>query len=158
MIEIHFLISHRSNFSLNTNYTKSNVDGRETDNLTLIEMRETFKERAQEEYDPTLDCPDNPFGENVVNSSLFFNDGQRSVDYVLVWREDFVESLGRQERASKRDNFEANLINEGLELEHELIEDEFYFIKVHATVEVLRRYAEILKLRMPMKEVISRNI
>jgi len=29
------------------------------------------------------------------------------------------------------------------------------FIKLHATLEVLRRYSEILKLRMPMKEVTS---
>lgn len=117
-------------------------------------MRETFKQRPQEDYDPALDCPDNPFGENIVNSSLYFNDGQRSVDFVLVWREDFAESPGREERANKRDTFEANLLNEGLELEHELIDDEFHFVKLHATVEVLRRYAEILKLRMPMREVI----
>lgn len=129
-------------------------DGLDTEQLTMIEMRETFKERDPEEYDPTLDCPDNPFGENIANSSLYFNDGQRSVDFVLVWREDFAESPGRAERANKRDNFEANLMNEGLELEHELIDDEFHFVKLHATVEVLRRYAEILKLRMPMKEVI----
>lgn len=142
---------------MNTNFTNKsrNVgDGLESENLTMIEMRETFKERdAPEEYDPTLDCPDNPFGENIVNSSLYFNDGQRSVDFVLVWREDFAESPGREERANKRDVFEANLMNEGLELEHELIDDEFHFVKLHATVEVLRRYAEILKLRMPMKEV-----
>jgi hypothetical protein len=28
-----------------------------------------------------------------------------------------------------------------------------HFIKLHASDEVLRRYAEILKLRMPMKKV-----
>uniref|UniRef100_A0A336LP51 Anoctamin n=1 Tax=Culicoides sonorensis TaxID=179676 RepID=A0A336LP51_CULSO len=144
----------RSNFSLNTNHSKNLLDnGRASESLTMIEMRETYKDRVPDEYDPTLDCPDNPFGENVVNPSLYFNDGQRSVDFVLVWREDFAESPGRQERAAKRATFEENLVTEGLELEHELIDDEFHFVKVHATTEVLRRYAEILKLRMPMKEI-----
>lgn len=49
--------------------------------------------------------------------------------------------------------FEENLINEGLELERENAIDGLYFIKIHAPSEVLRRYSEILKLRMPMKEV-----
>jgi hypothetical protein len=44
----------------------------------------------------------------------------------------------------------------GLELEYEEREPNgLNFIKLHATLEVLRRYSEILKLRMPMKEVTS---
>jgi hypothetical protein len=44
----------------------------------------------------------------------------------------------------------------GLELEYEERElNGLNFIKLHATLEVLRRYSEILKLRMPMKEVTS---
>jgi anoctamin-1 len=44
----------------------------------------------------------------------------------------------------------------GLELEYEKREPNgLNFIKVHATLEVLRRYSEILKLRMPMREVTS---
>jgi anoctamin-1 len=33
-----------------------------------------------------------------------------------------------------------------------------HFIKLHAPDEVLRRYAEILKLRMPMKKVQKKKI
>lgn len=33
-----------------------------------------------------------------------------------------------------------------------------HFIKLHAPDEVLRRYAEILKLRMPMKKVQKENL
>lgn len=45
---------------------------------------------------------------------------------------------------------------EGLQLEYEQIEPNgLHFIKVHATKEVLRRYAEILKLRLPMKDLLS---
>ena len=50
--------------------------------------------------------------------------------------------------------FEANLIKEGLELEHEPpMSNGLVFIKIHAPQTVLRCYAEILKLRMPMREV-----
>lgn len=50
--------------------------------------------------------------------------------------------------------FEKNLLHEGLELEYERAESNgLRFIKIHAPQEVLRRYSEILKLRMPMKEV-----
>lgn len=43
---------------------------------------------------------------------------------------------------------------EGLQLECEQVESNgLHFIKIHATKEVLRRYAEILKLRLPMREI-----
>jgi len=46
------------------------------------------------------------------------------------------------------------LENQGLELEYEQMEPSgLHFIKIHAPKEVLRRYAEILKLRLPMKEL-----
>lgn len=50
--------------------------------------------------------------------------------------------------------FEINLEKEGLELEYEQVETNgLHFIKIHAPKEVLRRYAEILKLRLPMKQL-----
>jgi len=46
------------------------------------------------------------------------------------------------------------LEKEGLQLEYEQVEPNgLHFIKIHAPKEVLRRYAEILKLRLPMKEL-----
>lgn len=102
------------------------------------------------------------------HNSLFFNDGVRSVDYVLAWKNQFYyenddaqistkerEDLKHKEksRSDKRNNFEENLIREGLELERSVVNDEIHFVKIHAPLEVLRRYAEILKLRLPMKEV-----
>ncbi|KAG5679996.1 hypothetical protein PVAND_009529 [Polypedilum vanderplanki] len=108
--------------------------------------------------------PKNPFGdrEGDVNSTLYFDDGERSVDYVLVWKKLFPnngddekekDDIKRREasRAERREVFEENLLNEGLELERYVLDDEITFIKIHAPLEVLRRYAEILKLRMPMK-------
>lgn len=115
------------------------------------------------------DFPQNPFSDRqTVNSSLFFNDGEKSVDFVLVWkkilpREDIDEVLKakelrdinkkEKERAERREIFEENLLQEGLKLESYVIDDEINFTKLHAPVEVLKRYAEILKLRLPMREV-----
>lgn len=50
--------------------------------------------------------------------------------------------------------FEKSLEKEGLQLEYEQAEPNgLHFIKIHAPREVLRRYSEILKLRLPMKEL-----
>lgn len=117
------------------------------------------------------DFPQNPYSERIKKSdSLFFEDGQRSVDFVLVWkklvpcndearsevlRNREIEDIKKKEdeRTKKRDVFEENLVNEGLEIEKEIVDEEINFVKIHAPLEVLRRYAEILKLRLPMKEV-----
>lgn len=119
------------------------------------------------------DYPQNPYGNHrIKNDSLFFADGERSVDFVLVWKrlvpscdEERSDALKARElndicqkeaeRCDRREVFEENLIHEGLELEREIVDEEINFVKVHAPLEVLRRYAEILKLRLPMKEVSS---
>jgi hypothetical protein len=106
---------------------------------------------------------------NDQHNSLFFKDGERSIDYVLAWKYQLIpdnksdvqmstkerEDLKTKEklRSEKRENFEENLIKEGLELESDIIFGEIHIVKIHAPIEVLRRYAEILKLRLPMKEV-----
>lgn len=104
---------------------------------------------------------------------MFLNDGVRSIDFVCVWSPN--ENIETEEsRAQRRLVFEENLDKEGLHLEREAVEGDLYFIKVsecvvngrdkwigvlififqiHAPLEVLRRYSEILKLRMPMKAV-----
>lgn len=90
---------------------------------------------------------------DTQQASLFFTDGERSIDFVLVWK--VVDDATQEDiNGTKRAIFEDNLVNEGLQVERESI-DQFHFTKIHTPIEVLRRYAEILKLRMPMKEVIS---
>ena len=55
----------------------------------------------------------------------------------------------------KRATYQKNLLEEGLEIEEDSVEDiPLKFVKVHCPFEVCTRYAEILKLRMPMKRVI----
>ncbi|KAJ9596645.1 hypothetical protein L9F63_012342, partial [Diploptera punctata] len=84
-------------------------------------------------------------------SSLFFHDGIRSVDFVLVW-DDLAKQATTVAAEEKRRVFEKHLLREGLELEYEEREPNgLNFIKIHAPLEVLRRYSEILKLRMPMR-------
>lgn len=82
--------------------------------------------------------------------SVMFNDNVRSVDFVLAWLEN--KTTEDDEAEEKREVFEERLEEEGLELERERT-DKLHIVKLHAPKEVLRRYAEILRLRMPMKEV-----
>lgn len=95
--------------------------------------------------DPTTCMP------NRQATSLYFSDGERSIDFVIVWQK-VDDSVQEDLNCTKRAIFEDNLVNEGLELERETVE-QIHFTKIHTPIEVLRRYAEILKLRMPMKKV-----
>ncbi|XP_050354854.1 anoctamin-1-like isoform X2 [Nymphalis io] len=86
------------------------------------------------------------------NPSLSFNDGVRSVDFVLVWEAGKDDATTREAYEHRR-IFEENLEKEGLQLEKEAPEELYglHFIKIHAPLSVLRDYSEVLKLRMPMK-------
>lgn len=69
------------------------------------------------------------------NPSLTFNDGVRSIDYVLVWdkhKENTGKPENKQEAIKRREIFEANLEGEGLQLERENPEHlhELNFVKV----------------------------
>lgn len=75
-----------------------------------------------------------------------FQDGERSVDFVLAYSGD-DKSI---ENENKRHIFETNLEKEGLQLERDKTQ-RIYFVKVHAPTEVLSRYSEILKIKLPMK-------
>ncbi|XP_031635097.1 anoctamin-1 isoform X2 [Contarinia nasturtii] len=94
--------------------------------------------------EPTTSVPNSQY------DSLFFADGERSIDFVIVWQP-VEDRLQEELNCIKRAIFEDNLVNEGLELERDEIEH-LHFTKIHTPIEVLRRYSEILKLRMPMKE------
>lgn len=100
------------------------------------------------------DAPRNIFdNKKSENEGLYFNDGKRSIDFVVAWRKAVERTTEEKIREIKRAIFEENLRNEGLELETEQEGGDLHFVKIHAPLEVLRRYSEILKLRMPMKEV-----
>ncbi|KAI8124169.1 Anoctamin-2 [Lucilia cuprina] len=77
-----------------------------------------------------------------------FQDGQRSVDFVLA----FSGADHKLDNIKKREIFEANLEKEGLHLERDNTQ-RIHFIKIHAPHEVLCRYAEILRIKLPMKKI-----
>ncbi|XP_066593714.1 anoctamin-1 isoform X1 [Prorops nasuta] len=90
---------------------------------------------------------------NGTAFSLFFRDEICSIDFILVWDEYNHEAQAFQ-CFERRKIFEKNLMKEGLKLEYEKTEPNgLCFLKIHAPIQVLRRYAEILKLRLPMKEL-----
>ncbi|RZF39456.1 hypothetical protein LSTR_LSTR000977 [Laodelphax striatellus] len=104
---------------------------------------------AEEVDDNSNNCQQSS---NYAGSCLYFSDGIRSIDFVLVWDESYTQSMDENAK-TKRQVFEDSLKEEGLELEYEDTQGGgLHFIKVHATLEVLRRYSEILKFRMPMKK------
>ncbi|KAF2357773.1 Anoctamin dimerization domain [Trinorchestia longiramus] len=87
---------------------------------------------------------------NSTVETLYFRDNTRIIDYVLVYK----DGQDVQTR-HRRKLFEQRLIEEGLELEKEdksQSQDGLtYFVKVHCSWEILVRYAEILKIKKPIK-------
>ncbi|XP_068222523.1 anoctamin-5-like isoform X2 [Palaemon carinicauda] len=83
--------------------------------------------------------------------TLFFRDNKRRIDFVLAYKEE-----DDPEKVERRRVYEQNLKEEGLELE---TEDKTqsqngltYFVKIHAPWDLLVRYAEIMKLKKPIKK------
>ena len=93
------------------------------------------------------------------------------VDFILVWDANKQTQKLNQELhevrrieqglALKRSIFERNLRKEGLILEHETspagLARGINFVKIMAPLEVLERYAEILRLRLPIKQQLENS-
>lgn len=74
---------------------------------------------------------------NCPKPTIYFNDGVRSVDYILVW-DAFHDDANTTKAHHRRKVFEANLIKEGLELEYEPQEKNgLNFIKVGTSIAVV---------------------
>ena len=73
----------------------------------------------------------------------------RCVDFVLAW-DTVTDSEGKRE---KRAIFVRNLESDGIEVQHiePDVAQNLRFVKLHAPMHVLKKYAEILKIRMPIK-------
>ncbi|KAJ7340370.1 Anoctamin-4 [Desmophyllum pertusum] len=96
---------------------------------------------------------------------LCFRDGKRFIDYVIVYetpsnedelKEEEKEKL--REKAQKRDKFQQNLLDAGLEIEYEeevTTKDDktqTHFWKIHAPWDTLSSTAEEIMMKMPIKE------
>ncbi|NXG24187.1 ANO5 protein, partial [Grallaria varia] len=86
--------------------------------------------------------------------SVFFRDGVRRIDFVLSYVDDFNKEL--EKKLERRKEFESNLQKAGLELEtedkKESEDGKIFFVKIHAPWEVLITYAEVLNIKVPIKE------
>ncbi|KAK0082080.1 hypothetical protein PV325_011109 [Microctonus aethiopoides] len=69
----------------------------------------------------------------------------KQIDFILA----FVDN-GNLNHGLRREEFEAGLRDQGLELEYEQ-NGPINFVKIHAPLEVLCRYCEIMKIKMPIK-------
>ena len=98
-----------------------------------------------------------------VNTQLVLesNSGnENSVDYILVSKcKKSTDPNYRSDEANEhmrwRKIFESNLQKEGLIIEYDRVKQKegLTFVKIMVPKEVLIRYADILKLRLPMKQV-----
>uniref|UniRef100_A0A4W3JJK4 Anoctamin n=1 Tax=Callorhinchus milii TaxID=7868 RepID=A0A4W3JJK4_CALMI len=84
---------------------------------------------------------------SVTKFGLFFKDGKRRIDYILVYKKS-------NPQVEKRSTFEKNLRAEGLQLEREpsLTNTDIMFVKLHAPWETLCKYAERMNIRMPFRK------
>ncbi|KAH0616625.1 hypothetical protein JD844_027881, partial [Phrynosoma platyrhinos] len=100
----------------------------------------------------------NPIAEfNLKPDSLYFSDGQRRIDFVLVYedeskKESHKKSFHRKQMR-KRQAYESNLISRGLQLEatRSVVDEKSIFVKVHVPWEALCQYAEIMHIRLPLQ-------
>ncbi|XP_041820001.1 anoctamin-6 [Chelmon rostratus] len=94
---------------------------------------------------------------NDKPDSLFFNDGVRRIDYILVYededKKEFEKRHTFQRRKRRREYFEASLMKMGMELEatQSVIDDKLLFVKVHMPWDVLCTYAEVLHIKLPIQ-------
>ncbi|XP_066493211.1 anoctamin-5 isoform X2 [Tiliqua scincoides] len=132
------------------------------DDETLIEMGPAAEgEESNGPLFENLSSADSEFpGNSEIDKrhqskdSIFFRDGIRQIDFVLAYVDDPVKE--GEKKAERRREFEINLAKAGLELETEDKKEsdngKTYFVKIHAPWEVLATYAEVLSIKMPIKE------
>lgn len=122
---------------------------------------ENFEQTAASNFSALENQPDIQTPEfeefNGKCDSLYFNDGQRRIDFVLVYEDESKRETNKkginEKQRKKRRAYESNLICDGLELEatRSVMDDKLVFVKVHAPWEVLCTYAEIMHIKLPLK-------
>ncbi|XP_044738568.1 anoctamin-4 isoform X2 [Chrysoperla carnea] len=96
--------------------------------------------------------------------SLYFRDGKRKIDMVLVYEEEDLGVMTEAEsrRRDQRKIFQENLIKEGLELEIEPKDISFdgksVFVKIHIPWKTKQRYAEVMNMKLPVKRFITISV
>ncbi|GAB1299770.1 Anoctamin-6 [Apodemus speciosus] len=139
-------------------------------NMDLEEDDDEDGDIVLENFDQTIVCPTSGSLENQQDfrtpefeefdekaDSLFFTDGQRRIDFILVYEDESKKENNKkgtnEKQKRKRQAYESNLICHGLQLEatRSVSDDKLVFVKVHAPWEVLCTYAEIMHIKLPLK-------
>ncbi|KAF4802270.1 anoctamin-3-like protein [Turdus rufiventris] len=91
--------------------------------------------------------------DSMASSGLFFKDGKKRIDYILVYKKSSPQ-------VEKRSTFEKNLRAEGLMLEREpaVTNSDIMFVKIHCPWETLCKYAERMNIRMPFRRYFGEKI
>ncbi|KAM4617455.1 anoctamin-5 isoform 2-T2 [Discoglossus pictus] len=128
---------------------------------TLIEMSATGEEGNGPFYENNSTTDSELPGNSEIDKhhqskdSIFFRDGIRRIDFVLSYTEDPNKESDKK-KMERRKEFEKNLQMSGVELETEDKKEsengKIYFVKIHAPWEVLTTYAEVLNIKVPIKE------
>uniref|UniRef100_A0A8C3ELP5 Anoctamin n=1 Tax=Corvus moneduloides TaxID=1196302 RepID=A0A8C3ELP5_CORMO len=119
-------------------------------NQVIIPTYGTVPEQQSLHTPEWVDFDDKP-------DSLFFKDGQRRIDFVLVYEDESKKMThkrsNRKKQKRKRQVYESNLINNGLQLEatRSVLDEKLIFLKVHAPWEVLCTYAEVMHIKLPLQ-------
>ncbi|OQV17298.1 Anoctamin-5 [Hypsibius exemplaris] len=99
------------------------------------------------------------YGLSGDEESLFFNDGRRRIDFVLVYQTGSKASDVK--KTGKRANFQDQMEQQGIDFElhskevpGEGPDVQLCFVKLHATWDLLIRYADIMKIRMPLMKAV----
>ncbi|KAL3882735.1 hypothetical protein ACJMK2_029046 [Sinanodonta woodiana] len=86
------------------------------------------------------------------DDNLFFNNGVDRIDYILAYEPGTGEEETIKEK--RREYFERELEKEGLKLEREdktkSKSGKVCFVKIHASWDVLTKYAELMHMHMPL--------
>uniref|UniRef100_A0A8C6TM81 Anoctamin n=1 Tax=Neogobius melanostomus TaxID=47308 RepID=A0A8C6TM81_9GOBI len=98
---------------------------------------------------PDDDCFCSQVEFNGKTDTLFFNDGVRRIDFILVYEDEDKKEFEKR----RREYFEASLMKMGLELEatRSVIDENLMFVKVHMPWDVLCTYAEVLHIKLPIQ-------
>lgn len=89
-------------------------------------------------------------------NELFLKDGRRRIDFILAYDPtDDSDKDWKQPKSDKRAAYQEGLQERGLQLEEEeeeSIDLKTRFVKIHAPFDVLTRWAEQLRISMPIAE------
>ncbi|KAG7214086.1 hypothetical protein KM043_001446 [Ampulex compressa] len=103
-------------------------------------------------------------GTEIDPETLYFRDGRRRIDMVLVYQEESEGVMTELEarRREQRRVFQQYLLKEGLQLELEPRENSFdgrtYFLKLHIPWKIKIQYAEVMNLKLPTKRFITISV